>query len=316
MTEKLSICINSYNGETVIRECLESAMWADEVIVQDCSSTDKTAEIARQYTDKVFVVPNNPLMPNVNFNKLIERASHPWVLLISHDERVSPELKDEILSLLSNGAEHMAYWIPRRNLVLGRWMEGAGYGPDQAPQLRLFRRDRARFACQDIHESVTVDGSIGHLKAQLFHNHTSSVGQYISKSCLYSINEAEVLLRSQTIIHWQDLVLMPARRFAYQFFFAKGYQDGVTGLVVSLLGAMEHAMAVMRAWELASNRLGAQEARPSYSHFRDRVLVCIARAFWELVRSYLSCSIGGRLVRRLRGILKSEIVHEQARHHK
>ena len=274
-------------------------MWADEVIVQDCSSTDRTVEIAREYTDKVFVVPNNPTMPNVSFNKSFERASCEWILSLSHDERVSPELRDEINALLANQPACTGYQMPRRNLMLGRWIQYGVFAPQMAMQLRFFRNGKGKYACVDIHEGLTVDGTVGKLKGELLHDHVRTAGDYLLRAIHYSTNEGEMYLKKVNgHLEWSDLILVPARYFALSFFVQRGYRDGIAGLAISLLAAMEQLAAVLRAWDLANHWAEIQQAEPDSIRFRNTVMVDLIETFGGLLRACVGTTQPAEVIRK------------------
>ncbi|PYN16095.1 MAG: hypothetical protein DME05_09485 [Candidatus Rokuibacteriota bacterium] len=138
---RLSVVVVTLNEEERLRACLESAAWADELIVVDALSPDKTAQIAREFTDRVIVRPWPGFAAQKNF--AIGEASGDWILSLDADEMVSPELRGEIARVLAEGGPHDGYRTPRRNIFWGKWVRHGGLWPDW--QLRLFRRGRGRF---------------------------------------------------------------------------------------------------------------------------------------------------------------------------
>ena len=138
---RLSVVLVTLNEEERLRACLESVAWADEIVVIDALSQDKTAQIAREFTDRVIVRPWPGFAAQKNFG--LAEASGDWILSLDADEQVSPELREEIQRVLDVDGPHDGYRVPRRNLFGGQWVRHGGLWPDW--QLRLFRRGRGRF---------------------------------------------------------------------------------------------------------------------------------------------------------------------------
>lgn len=147
---KISVCLATFNEEKNLKACLESVKWADEIVIVDGTSTDKTVAIAKKYGAKV-IIRENPLMFHINKQKAFEAATGDWILYLDADERVSPELKKEILSVV-NQKDFNGFWMPRKNIIFGKWIRHTGWWPDQ--QLRLFRRGKGKLACQSVHEQI------------------------------------------------------------------------------------------------------------------------------------------------------------------
>jgi glycosyltransferase involved in cell wall biosynthesis len=148
----LSVAIIAGNEEKKIGDCLESVKWADEIIVVDSGSTDRTVEIAKRYTDKVFIRKWEGYAPQKQF--AIDQATCDWILSLDADERVSPELKDEILKILESETEFDGFYIPRRNFFLGKWIKSCGWYPNY--QLRLFKKGKAKVTQRKVHENLSL----------------------------------------------------------------------------------------------------------------------------------------------------------------
>src|SRR5256885_2889130 len=156
----VSAVVVTLNEEERLRACLESLTWADELVVVDAESSDKTGQIAREFTDRVWVRPWPGFAAQKNF--ALEQATSDWILSVDADEEVSPELREEIRAVLGRPGEGAdGYRVPRRNIFWGRWVRHGGLYPDW--QLRFFRRGRGRFVDQAVHESVEVTGTVGPL---------------------------------------------------------------------------------------------------------------------------------------------------------
>jgi glycosyltransferase involved in cell wall biosynthesis len=242
---KISVCLATYNEEQNIKDCLESVKWADEIIMVDGSSTDKTVTIAKKYTDKI-TIRENPLMFHINKQKAFDQATGDWILYLDADERVSVKLKTEILKAVKG--KNDGYFIPRKNIIFGKWIKNEFWYPDY--QLRLFRKGKAFLPCKSVHEQPQLKGRTGHLKNPLVHENYRSVDQFLGKiSRLYSKNDAQVHLAKGKKVQWFDAIGFPIREFLATFFARKAYRDGLHGLVLSLFQAFSAFVTFARIWE-------------------------------------------------------------------
>lgn len=250
----LSVVVSVFNGEGVLDECLKSVSWVQEIIVVNSSSTDKTLEIARKYTDKIFTRPNN-LMLNVNKNFGFSKATGEWILSLDADEKITPELAEEIKSEIrpvprwgNPESETNGFWIPRKNIIFGKWIEHTGWYPDH--QLRLFRKEKGKFPEEHVHEMVKVKGDVGYLKNNIVHHNYKSISQFLSKlATIYGPNEAEQLIEKGYIFDWRDSIRFPVKEFLSRFFARAGYKDGFHGLMLSLFMAFYHFIVFSYIWE-------------------------------------------------------------------
>jgi glycosyltransferase involved in cell wall biosynthesis len=247
---RLSVVVVTHNEEERIRACLESAAWADELIVVDAESADKTATIARELTDHVIVRPWPGFAAQKNFG--LEQAHGDWILALDADEFVSAPLREEIAAILAGGAEHVGYAMPRRNVFWGRWIRHGGLYPDW--QLRLFRRGRGRFVERSVHESVTVDGSVGRLTGHLEHRSYRDVADFLERADRYSTLAADEWLasgrRSRPLV---DLVGRPVGRFLSMFVARAGFLDGWRGFLLAVLYGYYVLMRSAKVWERTKN---------------------------------------------------------------
>ena len=248
--KKLSVVVSAFNEEKKIGECLKSVKdFADEIVFVDNSSSDKTVEIAKKYTSKIFTRPNN-LMLNVNKNFGFSKASGEWILSLDADERVTPELQKEIKSAIeqSNNRTMNGYWIPRKNIIFGKWVKHTGWYPDH--QMRLFRKGKGKFEERHVHEMIQVDGKTEYLKEQLLHYNFDSINQFLYKHVvIYASNEAQELLRKGYVFRWQDVIAFPLKEFMNRFFAREGYKDGFLGLLLSIGMAFYHFIIFAYVWE-------------------------------------------------------------------
>ena len=240
-------------------ECLESVQWADEVIVLDSFSKDKTVEISKRYTDKVFQSEWQGFSKSKNL--CIEKASCEWILNIDADERVSGELKDEIMKeLIAPNSD--GYYIPRENYFLGKWIRHCGWYPDH--NLRLFRKENGRFRERAVHESVHLNGKAGYLKGHLKHYTYKTIKDYINRLNLYTDLSVEELLQNKfkrpislseackakvRIKLICNLIFSPAFTFLKMFFLRLGFLDGVYGFIISSLYSCYTLVKYIKLWE-------------------------------------------------------------------
>ena len=243
---RLSVVVVTQNEEERIRPCLESASWADELIVVDAESSDKTATVARELTDHVFVRPWPGFAAQKNFG--LEQARGDWILSLDADELVSIPLRQEIAAILADGGKHAGYAIPRRNVFWGRWIRHGGLYPDW--QLRLFRRGRGRFTERTVHESVTVDGSVGRLSGHLEHRSYRDVADFLERADRYSTLAAgEWLAAGRPSRPLTDLVVRPAGRFLAMYVARAGFLDGWRGFLLAVLYGYYVLMRSAKVWE-------------------------------------------------------------------
>ena len=244
---KLSVVISAFNEEKKIEDCLKSVSFADEIIFIDNSSTDSTSKIAKKHTSKVFVKENNPML-NVNKNFGFSKASEEWILSLDADERVSEKLREEIkLAISDSQLITSGYWIPRKNIIFGKWIEHTGWYPDY--QLRLFKKGKGRFEEEHVHEMIKLEGKTDKLESTIVHHSYENVSHFLKKTLLYTENEADQLIKKGYSFSWQDSIRFPTKEFVSRFFARDGYKDGLHGLVLSLLMAFYHLLVFVSIWE-------------------------------------------------------------------
>jgi len=250
MTNKISVVISAFNEEKNIKACLESIKWADEIVLVDNSSSDKTVLLAKKYTAKIYRRPNYQML-NINKNYGFEKAEGEWLLNLDADECVSDELKEEIREIIKQPQKVVAFQMPRKNIIFGRWIQHGIWWPDY--QIRLFKKGKAKFACRHVHEKLEVTGEVGQLKNPLLHHNYYSISQFVRKmNEIYTENEAENYLKAKKKIYWYDAIRMPVNDFIANFFARESYKDGLHGLVLSLLQAFYAFLVFAKIWEKQS----------------------------------------------------------------
>lgn len=216
-----------------IERCLRTLAWADErLVLLDAATTDDTAARAAALGARVA----SRLLDDFAHqrNAALELARGDWVLFVDADEVVTPELADEVRAATIDPAGRVGFWIPRRNIICGRWVRYAGWYPDA--QLRLLRRDHARYDEQRlVHEVVLLDGEAGQLQESLVHYNYTSLAQFRRKQAHYALLEAQALRQRGVRPRSWSVVVQPLREFRRRYVTLHGYREGLLGLQLSAL---------------------------------------------------------------------------------
>lgn len=229
---EISVVIITYNEERNIEAALKSvADIASEIIVVDRYSTDETVKIARKYTDRVILREWTNFADQKNYGN--EKAIHPWILSLDADERVSDELRTEILQLKGEEPECAAFSMPRRTFYLGRWIRHSGWYPDR--KIRLFSKDKARWEGKYVHEALVVDGEVCKLRGHLHHYTYGSIRDHIDRINAFSDLGAQKLYAQKKKCRWYQLAVIPSLLFLKSYFWRGGVLDGFAGFVISVL---------------------------------------------------------------------------------
>ncbi len=237
----ISVVLATYNEEENIGKCLESVKnLADEIVIVDGSSKDKTVEIAREFGAKVFITENNPNF-HINKQKAIDKATEDWILQLDADERVSAELVKEIKEKITDQKKAInGYWIPRKNWFLGRFLLKGGQYPDYT--LRLYKRGKGRLPQKDVHEQAVVDGEVGYLANPLLHYPYRDFLHYLSKWKRYIVFIAHQIREEKNIFNpllaINYLIILPLYWFILTYVRHKGFMDSWQGLVFSFFSAL------------------------------------------------------------------------------
>lgn len=231
--EPLSVLVATLDEEENLEECLAGCGFADEIVVIDSGSTDATEAIARAAGARFLVHPFETHAKQKNWG--LDRVTHRWVLLVDADERVPPELREEIRTVLASGERADGYWIRRTTTFLGREIRGAGWQHDRV--LRLFDRTRGRYEERRIHEEVRVQGSTRTLRHRLLHHSCRDLSVWVTKTARYAALGAEEARSRGRHASWADLTLRPVARFVKQYVLQAGFRDGVEGLLLCAISA-------------------------------------------------------------------------------
>jgi glycosyltransferase involved in cell wall biosynthesis len=247
---RLSVALIALNEEDRLRACLESVVWADEVVVVDAGSSDKTVTIAREFTDRVVFRAWTGYGAQKNF--AVGLCTGEWVLSLDADERVPDALRDEIVATLRRAPVEAGFYVARQNLFQGRWVRHGGLYPDW--QLRLFRRGRGAFVERAVHESVRVDGPTGRLRAPLVHDTYRGLADAAARLNRYSDLAAAELAAAGRGGSLADLLLRPAWRFVSMYALRAGFRDGWRGLALAALYAHYVFLRAAKVREIVATR--------------------------------------------------------------
>lgn len=244
--DRLSVAVITHNEEEDIRDCLESVKWADEIVVIDSSSTDKTVEICRRYTDKVFEKEWSGFSNQKNY--AIDASTNPWVLVIDADERITEGLREEIRGILNDDTACDGYFIPRKNYFLGRWIRHGGWYPDYS--IRLFRKDKGRFEQREVHESVRINGKTARMKNPLEHYTYRSLSEYLQRMDRYSTLAAREMAGGGRKAGPGSIIFRPVFTFIRMYVLQQGFREGIYGLVLSALYSYYTFVKYAKLWEI------------------------------------------------------------------
>jgi len=237
----LSVVIVTLNEEDKIRDCLESVKWADEIIVVDSFSTDRTVEIAKEYTSKVYQQEYLGGGPMRNLG--IAKTKGDWIFTIDADERLTPELRAEIQQSLRS-PECDGYYVPRKAYFMGKWIKHCGWWPDYV--LRLFKKDAGTYDHSLAHAKVAVRGKTGKLQNPLLHYTCRDVREFLdkinSRTSLMAKNARHATPLATGLLHaWA--------RFFKLYFLQAGFMDGKEGLIISIVASYYVFIKYIKLWE-------------------------------------------------------------------
>ena len=229
---EISAVIITYNEEKRLEKALKSlADVVSEIIVVDSFSIDDTVKIAKKYTDHVFQRKWKNFANQKNFAN--SKASCPWILSLDADERLSPELREEILLIKKDEPDCSGFSMPRQVFYLGKWIRHSGWYPDR--KIRLFRKDKAHWEGEYVHEKLVVEGEVRKFKGRLYHFTYHDIGDHLMRINTFSNLGAQKLYARKKKCRWHHLVFLPVFGFFKTFFLRTGFMDGYAGFVVAVL---------------------------------------------------------------------------------
>ena len=240
--QKLSVTIITYNEEKFIRDALESVKWADEIVVIDSLSTDRTVEICKEYTAQVYQIPWHGYVEQKNL--ATEKTSHDWVLNIDADERVSEGLAEEIRQALSVTPQYAGYFMPRKTYYLGDWINHCGWYPDY--KLRLFYKHAGKWVGKALHEKFGVQGATAYFQHDLDHYSYENISDHIQKMNNFTSIAAA---HKHGHVNGAGILLRTFFTFLKKYILQQGFRDGTRGIIVSLLSAFSVTLKYAKLWE-------------------------------------------------------------------
>ena len=253
---KISAVIITFNEEDRLSDALESIRAvADEIVIVDSYSIDRTLAIARNGMAKVYQNPFHDFGSQKNF--AMSKASHEWVLNLDADERLSPELAAEIMAMKTNGWPEApaGFAIKRKTYYLGRWISHSGWYPDK--KIRLFKKTKAEWLGR-VHERLAVKGSIAPLQGPIIHYTYRHIHDHIDRLNRYSSIQAEDLVKKYKHTLRLRLFILPMATFLRHFVLKRSFLDGFPGLVIALISSWGTALKYLKAIEIARQ----QQAKP------------------------------------------------------
>lgn len=256
--QTISVIIPVYNVEKIIGRCLDALTWADEVVVVDMYSTDRTKEICESYPNVKFLQNKDYIYANINYG--MDHASGDWVMRLDSDEVVSPELAKEIQEkvLANDNNPYSGYWVPNRVFFFGKWIK---YGPAYDPRSKgkgfgyrklIFKKGTARYECKREHEDIITTGTLGYLNGHYDHYSHDSISTWIGKMNYYTDRDTERIDNDPSRLskaYAFRMFVVPILTFLKLYIGRRGYKDGMHGFVVCALNAWYGFVDRAKAWE-------------------------------------------------------------------
>jgi len=245
---KISVVIITGNEENNIKDCLESVKWADEIIVIDSESTDNTVNIARKFTNNIYIHKWQGYSAQKTL--ALGYSTNDWILSLDADERVTKSLADEIENYDLQNSKYDAFKMRRENYFIGKKIDYCGWGNDF--QLRLFRKSKTKLNNKLVHEGFIVDGQIGILKNVILHYSYKNFSDGFLKINEYSSLEAQE--KRERKASSLRTIIIPLVGFFQHYIARKGFKDGKHGLMISLMHAMTKLQVQMKIWEIQQKK--------------------------------------------------------------
>lgn len=257
---RISAVLTTLNEERNIVRCLDSVRWADEIVVVDSFSTDRTIELARHYTGRVY--QHEYLGSSRQVQRGVDYATGDWILVIDADEEITPDLAREIQAMLAGRSDCAGYELLRKPSAFGQWIGHGGWYPDY--QFRLFRKDSYRAEHQEVHGGFTTDGKKGRMGGLMYHHTYPTIFTYVAKMNDYTSLQVSNKLAGEPdlVVRWHRLFLSPLSHFLRMFFSKNGYKDGFHGFVLALLDATYTFLLYAKIWEYRMRASRGEESIP------------------------------------------------------
>lgn len=247
LDRRITALIPTFNNEKIIHRCLESVKWADEILVVDSFSTDKTLEIARAYAARI--IQHEYRNSATQKNWAIPQCKYEWILQMDTDEDLEEGAVAEIRDAVDRAhVDFDAFRLPRKNYIFRKPLEVSNLYPDY--QLRLFRREVARFEHKEVHAHLRVPGKVGTLHHHIKHFSMPTITKQLSHLDRYSRYQAKELSKRGRRFRWHHLVVRPLFVFAYFFLWKRGFLAGSRGVMVSAIATAMDFWSYAKLWEI------------------------------------------------------------------
>ena len=244
---KLSVLLPTFNNEQIVRKCLESVKWANEILVVDSFSTDRTLDICCEYGARI--IQHEYIHSAKQKNWAVPQCVHEWVLQIDSDEILEPGAEEEIRRRIdSASADLHAFRIPRKNHIMGEWIPIADLYPDY--QTRLLRRDVGRWEDKEVHAHVLVPGRAEILEHHILHYGMNSISKQLSNIDRYSRYQADEMNKHGKQFHWYQLIFRPFAVFLKRYLWQGAWQKGYRGFLVCAVTTTFDFWAHSKLWEI------------------------------------------------------------------
>lgn len=252
----ISACVITYNEEMNIEDCLRSVSFCDDIVVVDSFSTDRTLEISRGYTSRVYQHRYEGNISQKNY--ALAKVKHDWVFSLDADERVSPELEKEIRAEFARGFDRCSGYLIRRHVnYMGKWINHCGWYPDY--KLRLFDKRHAHFGGREPHDMVITSSSVRRLRGKILHYPCDSLSEHLRTIDKYSGITAARLTRCSHGRAMALLVLAPLGKFLEMYVLKGGILDGVHGLIICLVSSFSRFLRYAKIIEMNLSNKGSQK---------------------------------------------------------
>jgi glycosyltransferase involved in cell wall biosynthesis len=250
--KNISVIVVAKNEEIKIKDCLDSAAWVDEVILIDTGSTDATKDIAKKLGVIVYDFKGKGSFSDWR-NEGLKRANSKWVLYLDADERITPDLRNEIQQLIRKESRSDWYIIPRSNVIFGRVMKHGGWWPDYVK--RLFKKEALKGWKYDLHEEPEVMGIMGKLTHPMIHIKEDNISDMIGKTNIRSEVEAKLLYDSgHPPMTWWRFPRIMLTEFWYRYIILRGFMDGVEGTIFSIYQVWSKFVTYAKLWEIQQKK--------------------------------------------------------------
>jgi glycosyltransferase involved in cell wall biosynthesis len=245
---KISAYVLTKNEEKHIRECIESVKWADEILIVDDFSKDSTVEISKRMGCKV--VQNKFEYFGKQRNFALTQCSNDWIICLDADERITPELKEEIEQEFKNTPRADAFIAPRKSKFINKWILHSGWYPDYRHPV-LFNKNKMKYKDQLVHEDIEYTGKKIYFKGDILHYPYDSIKQFVKKSDFYTDLRSKEMFGRGEKFKVLNLFVNPSIMFFKMYIIKKGFLDGLTGLILALLYSSFYTlMKYIKLWEL------------------------------------------------------------------